>query len=54
MDDYDQDNRFKYIFVDGHTFSNLPNARVRSNIFPGPNGTITPYIFYENPKAKTT
>ena len=53
MDRYNPEDNYKYILVDGHTKSSLPNARVRSNIFPGPDGHIEPFVFYENPNFKT-
>ena len=52
MDHYNKVDRFKYIFIDSHTFSELNEMRFRTNIFPDKDGVIRPIFFFDNPKYK--
>jgi hypothetical protein len=52
LDYYYKKDNYKYILVDGHPSSSMPDFRVRSRIFPGEglDGRINPVAFLENPK----
>jgi hypothetical protein len=36
--------------IDAHTFSDMSELRIRSNIFPEKDGKIRPIVFLANPK----
>jgi len=41
-----------YLLIDGHNLSPAKKLFCRSNIFPGPDGKITPIVFFPNPDYK--
>lgn len=52
MDHYEKLNKFKYVFIDSHPFSEMNEMRYRTHIFPESDGKIRPILFFDNPKYK--
>jgi len=52
LEQYDQSNKFPYVFVDAHSLSSMKQLNVRSNIFPDKDGIITPLCFFTKNEKK--